>query len=231
MTLHHFTIAETQCVLHEGELNAREIARQALGDVVRTSPQINTWTEVTVQCILTEADSIGVPCRGKRPLPPLASTPCAIKDPFDVTRHTTLAGAELPGDRPSTINDSWVVHQLYSADALFSGVFSMNVYACGFTTEDNHYGATRNPHDLSRIAGGLSGGSIAAVTVRLVHFSLGSDTNGSIRTPASLCEIFGLKPAFGRLSRSGSHLFVASLDHTGPSTRQVADLVAVCDAP
>ena len=106
----------------------------------------------------------------------------------------------------------------------------MDAYAYGFTTENSHYGATHNPHDLSRIAGGSSGGSAAAVAAGLVSFSLGSDTNGSIRVPASLCGIFGLKPTFGRLSRSGSHPFVASLDHIGPFARSVGDLSAVYDA-
>ena len=122
------------------------------------------------------------------------------------------------------------MRQLHSAGALLSGMLNMDAYAYGFTTENSHYGATRNPHDLSRIAGGSSGGSAAAVAAGLVHFSLGSDTNGSIRVPASLCGIFGLKPTFGRLSRSGSHPFVASLDHIGPFARRVADLAAVYDA-
>ncbi|PZL84796.1 AtzE family amidohydrolase, partial [Pantoea sp. ARC270] len=87
----------------------------------------------------------------------------------------------------------------------------------------------RNPRDLSRVAGGSSGGSAAAVAAGLVHFSLGTDTNGSIRVPASLCGIFGLKPTFGRLSRSGSHPFVASLDHIGPLARRVEDLALVYD--
>ncbi|MCY0365075.1 AtzE family amidohydrolase [Klebsiella pneumoniae] len=206
MTLHHFTIAEIQRALHEGELSAREIARQTLDDIARVNPQINAWTEVTAQRMLAEADSIDALRREKRPLPPLAGIPYAVKNLFDVAGHTTLAGA------------------------LLSGMLNMDAYAYGFTTENSHYGATRNPHDLSRIAGGSSGGSAAAVAAGLVHFSLGSDTNGSIRVPASLCGIFGLKPTFGRLSRSGSHPFVASLDHIGPFARRVADLAAVYDA-
>ena len=123
-----------------------------------------------------------------------------MKNLFDVAGHTTLAGAELLSDRPPAASDSWAVRQLHSAGALLSGMLNMDAYAYGFTTENSHYGATRNPHDLSRIAGGSSGGSAAAVAAGLVHFSLGSDTNGSIRVPASLCGIFGLKPTFGRLS-------------------------------
>lgn len=109
-------------------------------------------------------------------------------------------------------------------------MLNIDAYAYGFTTENSHYGATHNPHDLARIAGGSSGGSAAAVAAGVVHFSLGTDTNGSIRVPASLCGIFGLKPTFGRLSRSGSHPFVASLDHIGPFARRVSDLTQVYDA-
>ncbi len=206
------------------------IARQTLDDIARVNPQINAWTEVTAQRMLAEADSIDALRREKRPLPPLAGIPYAVKNLFDVAGHTTLAGAELLSDRPPAASDSWAVRQLHSAGALLSGMLNMDAYAYGFTTENSHYGATRNPHDLSRIAGGSSGGSAAAVAAGLVHFSLGSDTNGSIRVPASLCGIFGLKPTFGRLSRSGSHPFVASLDHIGPFARRVADLAAVYDA-
>ncbi len=230
MTLQHFTIADLQRALHDGELSAREIARQTLDDIARVNPQINAWTEVTAQRMLAEADSIDALRREKRPLPPLAGIPYAVKNLFDVAGHTTLAGAELLSDRPPATSDSWAVRQLHSAGALLSGMLNMDAYAYGFTTENSHYGATRNPHDLSRIAGGSSGGSAAAVAAGLVHFSLGSDTNGSIRVPASLCGIFGLKPTFGRLSRSGSHPFVASLDHIGPFARRVADLAAVYDA-
>lgn len=106
----------------------------------------------------------------------------------------------------------------------------MDAYAYGFTTENSHYGATRNPRDLTRVAGGSSGGSAAAVAAGMVNFALGTDTNGSIRVPASLCGVPGLKPTFGRLSRSGSHPFVASLDHIGPLARNVEDLACVYDA-
>jgi aspartyl-tRNA(Asn)/glutamyl-tRNA(Gln) amidotransferase subunit A len=106
----------------------------------------------------------------------------------------------------------------------------MDAYAYGFTTENSYYGATRNPHDITRIAGGSSGGSAAAVAAGMVNFTLGTDTNGSIRVPASLCGVFGLKPTFGRLSRSGSQPFVASLDHIGPLARNVDDLAQAYDA-
>ena len=106
----------------------------------------------------------------------------------------------------------------------------MDEYAYGFTTENSHYGPVRNPHDTTRSAGGSSGGSGAAVAAGLVPITLGTDTNGSIRVPASLNGIFGLKPTYGRLSRAGSIAFVPSLDHIGPFARTVADLAVAYDA-
>ena len=230
MKLPEMTIHDIQRALASGELSAKEIARHTLENIARVNPQINAWTHVSEKRMLAEAENIDTLRREKKPLPALAGVPYAVKNLFDVAGHTTLAGAQLLGDRPAAVADSWAVRQLHSAGALLSGMLNMDAYAYGFTTENSHYGATRNPHDLSRIAGGSSGGSAAAVAAGLVHFSLGSDTNGSIRVPASLCGIFGLKPTFGRLSRSGSHPFVASLDHIGPFARCVSDLSAVYDA-
>ncbi len=219
MKLPEMTIHEIQRALAAGELSAKEIARHTLENIARVNPQINAWTHVSEKRMLAEAENIDTLRREKKPLPALAGVPYAVKNLFDVAGHTTLAGAQLLSDRPAAAADSWAVRQLHSAGALLSGMLNMDAYAYGFTTENSHYGATRNPHDLSRIAGGSSGGSAAAVAAGLVNFSLGSDTNGSIRVPASLCGIFGLKPTFGRLSRSGSHPFVASLDHIGPFAR------------
>jgi AtzE family amidohydrolase len=110
------------------------------------------------------------------------------------------------------------------------GALNMDEYAYGFTTENSHEGAVRNPHDLGRIAGGSSGGSGAAVASGQVPLALGSDTNGSIRVPASLCGVFGLKPTFGRLPRTRSYPFIASLDHLGPFARSAMDLALCYDA-
>jgi Asp-tRNA(Asn)/Glu-tRNA(Gln) amidotransferase A subunit family amidase len=140
----------------------------------------------------------------------------------------TGGGKAVQHPAPAT-KDAFAIRQLANAGATLAGTLNMDAYAYGFTTENSHYGATRNPRDLTRVAGGSSGGSAAAVA-GLVNFALGTDTNGSIRVPASLCGVLGLKPTFGRLSRSGSHPFVASLDHIGPLARNVEDLACVYDA-
>jgi len=230
MKLAEFSIAQLQNALVCGDLSAREIAQQTLSAIEQHNPALNAWTEITADRMLQEADIIDRQRRDGQPLPPLAAVPYAVKNLFDVAGYSTLAGASLFSDRPAAREDAWAVNKLAQSGALLSGMLNMDAYAYGFTTENSHYGATHNPRDLTRIAGGSSGGSAAAVAAGLVHFSLGTDTNGSIRVPASLCGILGLKPTFGRLSRSGSHPFVASLDHIGPFARSTKDLALVYDA-
>ncbi|WP_313121885.1 amidase family protein, partial [Pantoea septica] len=224
MNLSELSLRSLQQAIQRGDLSAREVAQQTLRGIERHRA-INAWTEVTDQRMLREADAVDAQRRRGDDLPPLAGVPYAVKNLFDVAGHTTLAGAALFQDRPAATQDAWAVSRLSRAGALLSGMLNMDAYAYGFTTENSHFGATRNPHDLTRVAGG----SAAAVAAGLAHFSLGTDTNGSIRVPASLCGIFGLKPTFGRLSRSGSHPFVASLDHIGPFARRVEDLALVYD--
>jgi AtzE family amidohydrolase len=161
---------------------------------------------------------------------PLAGMPFAVKNLFDVQGLPTLAGSKINRDRPPAAADCTLVTRLERAGAILVGTLNMDEYAYGFTTENTHYGPTRNPHDPARIAGGSSGGSAAAVAGGLVPLALGSDTNGSIRVPASFCGIWGLKPTYGRLSRAGTFPFVASLDHVGPFATNVADLAAAYDA-
>ncbi|MEN4742630.1 AtzE family amidohydrolase [Pantoea agglomerans] len=229
MRLGDVSIQTLQRAIQQGEISALEVAKRTLQAVEQHNPALNAWTEVTGPRMLKEAADVDAQRQRGATLPPLAGIPYAVKNLFDVAGHTTLAGASLFSDRPAARADAFAVDKLRRSGALLSGMLNMDAYAYGFTTENSHYGATHNPRDLSRVAGGSSGGSAAAVAAGLVHFSLGTDTNGSIRVPASLCGIFGLKPTFGRLSRSGSHPFVASLDHIGPLARRVEDLALVYD--
>lgn len=161
---------------------------------------------------------------------PLAGVPFAAKDLFDVAGRPTLAGSVVNVDDPPAREDATAIARLEAAGAVLVGIANMDEYAYGFSTENAHYGPTCNPHDPTRIAGGSSGGSAAAVAAGIVPLALGSDTNGSIRVPASLCGVWGLKPTFGRLGRGGCYPFVADLDHVGPFARELSLLALAYDA-
>jgi AtzE family amidohydrolase len=152
-----------------------------------------------------------------------------VKNLFDVEGLSTLAGSSINASHPPAAGDATLVARMREAGAILVGTLNMDEYAYGFTTENSHHGVTRNPHDPACVAGGSSGGSGAAVAARLVPLALGSDTNGSIRVPSSLCGVWGLKPTYGRLSRRGSFPFVASLDHVGPFASTLPDLAACYD--
>nr|WP_315080501.1 AtzE family amidohydrolase [uncultured Kosakonia sp.] len=226
----NLSIEDIQRGLREKWFSAYELALQTLSRIDQLNPGINAFTEVTAPRLLAEAAQIDRQIAGGETLPPLAGVPFAVKNLFDIAGVTTLAGAELFSNDPPAAQDAFALRQLHRAGALLAGALNMDAYAYGFTTENSHYGATRNPRDRTRVAGGSSGGSAAAVAAGMVSFALGTDTNGSIRVPASLCGVNGLKPTFGRLSRSGSHPFVPSLDHIGPLARTVDDLARVYDA-
>ena len=139
-----------------------------------------------------------------------------MKDLFDIQGLATLAGSKINRNHAPARQDATLIKRLEAAGAILVGALNMGEYAYDFTGENEHYGPSRNPHDRTRMTGGSSGGSAAAVAGGLVPLALGSDTNGSIRVPSSLCGTFGLKPTYGRLPRTGSYPFVASLDHVGP---------------
>lgn len=225
-----FTAEACTAAFDRGEISAREIAQASLARITRLNPGLNAFIEVTAARALAEATALDASRARQEASRPLAAVPYAVKNLFDVAGLTTLAGARLHAGNPPATRDATLVERMQAAGGLLAGTLNMDAYAYGFTTENTHYGATRNPRDPQRSAGGSSGGTGAAVAGGLVPIGLASDTNGSIRVPASLCGIFGLKPTFGRLSRSGTHPFVASLDHLGPLATTATDLTLAYDA-
>ena len=153
-----------------------------------------------------------------------------MKNLFDVAGIPTRAGSKINRDLPPSQHDSPLIEKMEAAGAILVGALNMGEYAYDFTGENVHDGPSRNPHDVTRMSGGSSGGSGSAVGGGLVPLALGSDTNGSIRVPSSFCGIFGLKPTYGRLSRARSFPFVFSFDHLGPFARNVSDLALAYDA-
>jgi aspartyl-tRNA(Asn)/glutamyl-tRNA(Gln) amidotransferase subunit A len=213
-----------------GKTRARDVVADALSRIAQRDGALNAFTRVLSDRALADADAIDQRLAHGDDPGPLVGVPFAVKNLFDVAEVTTLAGSRINADRAPATRDATAVARLRAAGAVLVGALNMDEYAYGFTTENTHYGPTRNPHDTSRVAGGSSGGSAAAVAAGLVPLTLGTDTNGSIRVPAALCGVFGLKPTFGRVSRAGVAPLAWSFDHVGPFARGVADLALAFDA-
>ncbi|WP_394730746.1 AtzE family amidohydrolase [Altererythrobacter sp. GH1-8] len=209
--------------------SAAAVARATLDRLEAINPVINAFTLVTAERALSEADAVDEAVESGRDPGPLAGVPYSVKNLFDLAGEVTVAGSIINKDYPPATADATSVARLKEAGAVCLGATNMGEYAYDFSTINSHYGATKNPHDLSRSAGGSSGGSGAAVAAGLGAFSLGTDTNGSVRVPSSFCGIWGLKPGYGRLSRAGAFLFAGSLDTIGVLGRSVADLAASAD--
>jgi aspartyl-tRNA(Asn)/glutamyl-tRNA(Gln) amidotransferase subunit A len=219
-------IAET---VRGHEVSAKAIVAASLARIAAQNSSLNCFTTILADAALEQAEQIDQAISAGTDPGPLAGVPFAVKDLFDVAGVTTLAGSKINADNPPATRDAILVKALKQAGAVLVGALNMDEYAYGFVTENSHYGATRNPHDLQRVAGGSSGGSAAAVAAGLVPLTLGSDTNGSIRVPSSFCGIFGLKPTYGRLSRAGTYPFCNSFDHLGPFARSTRDLALAFD--
>ena len=229
--------ATIAAAVREGRVAAVDVVRASLARIGATDERINAFTDVVAERALARAEALDRRLARARPADTasggplvLAGVPFAAKNLFDVAGLTTRAGSKIERERPPARTDAALVQRLEAAGAVLVGALNMDEYAYGFTTENSHDGPTRNPHDLARSAGGSSGGSAAALAAGQVPLTLGSDTNGSIRVPSSLCGVFGLKPTFGRLPRTGSYPFVASLDHLGPFARTPRDLALAYDA-
>jgi 1-carboxybiuret hydrolase len=213
-----------------GSLDAATVVEETLAVIAARDPVLNAFTAVTAERARKRAQTLDSMRAQGRTLGPLAGVPFAVKNLFDVAGLPTLAGSKINRDLPPAGRDSPLIERLEAAGAILVGALNMGEYAYDFTGENIHYGPSRNPHDVKRMTGGSSGGSGAAVAGELVPLALGSDTNGSIRVPSSLCGIFGLKPTYGRLPRNRTFPFVASLDHLGPFARSARDLALAYDA-
>jgi 1-carboxybiuret hydrolase len=228
--IHLRSALEIRGAVASGEAKARDVVAATLERISALNPKLGAFTDVTAERALAKADALDAARARGEALGPLAGAPFAVKNLFDIAGLPTRAGSKINRDRPPSSADALLVQRLEAAGAILVGALNMGEYAYDFTGENAHDGPSRNPHDLAHMSGGSSGGSGSAVAGGLAPLALGSDTNGSIRVPASLCGIFGLKPTYGRLSRTGSFPFVASLDHLGPFARTVADLAASYDA-
>ncbi len=216
--------------IRQGDISAVEATEAGIARIEHTDGAVNAFTGKSYPRALREAAAVDAQRSRGEVLATLAGVPYAVKNLFDIQGEVTLAGSKINRTHAPAQHDAFLVTRLQTAGAVLMGSLNMDEYAYGFTTENTHYGPTCNPHDLSRIAGGSSGGSAAAVAAGQVGVSLGSDTNGSIRVPASLCGVWGLKPTFGRLSRRGSYPFVHSIDHLGAFADSVNSLALVYDA-
>ena len=220
------TASDIARAVMSGKVKAAAVIEATLTRIETSEPTVNAFTDVLAARARKRAAEIDAGThRG-----PLAGVPFAVKNLFDIKGLPTRAGSKINVDGPIAARDGSLVRKLEAAGAILVGGLNMGEYAYDFTGENAHYGPSRNPRDTTRMTGGSSGGSGAAVAAGEVPLSLGSDTNGSIRVPSSLCGLFGLKPTYGRLSRAGSFPFVDAFDHLGPIARSVEDLALSFDA-
>ncbi len=222
--------ADIATAVTQRQLKAGDVVATALADIAARNASVSAFTNVTADRAIAAAARFDAEATGRATSLPLAGVPFAVKNLFDVAGLPTRAGSRINRSAPPATTDAVAIRRLEAAGAVLVGALNMGEYAYDFTGENVHDGASRNPHDPACMSGGSSGGSAAAVAAGLVPIALGSDTNGSIRVPASLCGIFGLKPTFGRLPRTGTFPFVSSLDHIGPFARSSGDLALAYDA-
>jgi aspartyl-tRNA(Asn)/glutamyl-tRNA(Gln) amidotransferase subunit A len=222
MSLIERTATELLAVLANGDTTAETVTMEFLGAIRQREPKVRAFLHIDEADAIAQARAVDAKRKRGDALGILAGIPVAIKDVLCVAgTPTTCASKILKDFRPPY--DAHVITQLRRADAILFGKTNMDEFAMGSSTENSAYQVTRNPWDLERIPGGSSGGSAAAVAACEAPLSLGTDTGGSIRQPASLCGIVGLKPTYGRVSRFGLIAFASSLDQIGPFSHDVTD--------
>jgi len=222
MTKPFSTVVDIAADIASGKTSAVEVLEQHLARITERESEINAFNLVTTEQARAAAQQVDADIKAGKPVGPLAGVPVALKDNM-CTRgiETTCSSKILEGWKPPY--DATVVTRLQQAGAVMVGKTNLDEFAMGSSTENSAFGPTKNPLDTSRVPGGSSGGSAAAVAAGFAAASLGSDTGGSIRQPASLCGLVGVKPTYGLVSRQGIVAFASSLDQVGPFTHTVAD--------
>ena len=207
-------------MLQKGETTSVAITRACLEEIEKKNGDLNAYVEVFADA---EEQAKAADARRKAgESHPLLGIPLAIKDNILIEGRLAAAGSNMLKNYVASY-DATVIQKLKSAGAVFLGRTNMDEFAMGSSTENSAFGPTRNPHDFSRVAGGTSGGSAAAVAAHMALGGLGSDTGGSVRNPASFCGVVGLKPTYGAVSRSGLIASVSSFDQVGPITKTIED--------
>ena len=222
MTKPFATVIDIAAYIASGKTSAVEVLEQHLARITERESEIHAFNLVTTEQARATAQQVDADIKAGKPVGPLAGVPVALKDNM-CTRgvETTCSSKILEGWKPPY--DATVVTRLQQAGAVMVGKTNLDEFAMGSSTENSAFGPTKNPLDTSRVPGGSSGGSAAAVAAGFAAASLGSDTGGSIRQPASLCGLVGVKPTYGLVSRQGIVAFASSLDQVGPFTHTVAD--------
>jgi aspartyl-tRNA(Asn)/glutamyl-tRNA(Gln) amidotransferase subunit A len=216
------SVVSAASLIHRRELSPVELVRAVLDRIEAYGRQINAYIALHAEEAIQTARRAEDALAHRHPLGPLHGVPLAVKDLFFEAGLPTTAGSRVLQDCAPE-EDATVIRRLKEAGAVLLGRLNLHELAYGVTSENPHFGPVRNPWNLSRIAGGSSGGSAAAVAASLCLASLGTDTGGSIRIPAACCGVVGLKPTYGRISRHGVLPLAWSLDHVGPITKSVED--------
>jgi len=222
------SLSDIQKRLNSGKTTAVEVAQLYLDRIAAFNDQLNAFVHIDAPHVLAQAAASDV-YRAEHGARPLEGLPIAVKDIFCTQDGPTRCCSNILDDFHAPY-DAHVISQLKKAGAVLVGKTNMDEFAMGSSTETSAFGACRNPWDTDRIPGGSSGGSAAAVAAALTPAALGTDTGGSIRQPAALTGITGLKPTYGRVSRRGIIAFASSLDQAGPMTRSVKDAAMITAA-